>query len=244
MSTCQCKYLQCVFRASTTLFSFACHPHFRGQPTTSTIIQIHQLITTNRGTRRGNTEGDEKTLQEIAISKESFFCCFSFHLSSAILSATRPQLYGNAQRRDSNNKSQASPEQCKQTEQKSLSEGKVESSICHFQFFSPHEWRRSVKRVGAGCHRYCLDAPLGPPCPPSCFSAALINAAARWAPAEAEADMPACCLGAWPCQRWRDRARDREPGSPETRTFAPGSRLCSPPGKRLSGKALSASKMD
>ena len=73
----------------------------------------------------------------------------------------------------------SNPEQCKQTEQKSLSEGKVESSICHFQFFSPHEWRRSVKRVGAGCHRYCLDAPLGPPCPPSCFSAALINAAAR-----------------------------------------------------------------
>ena len=45
--------------------------------------------------------------------------------------------------------------------------------------------------------------------------------------------MPARCLGAWPCQRWRDRARDREPGSPETRTFAPGSRLCTPPGKRL-----------
>ena len=87
--------------------------------------RVQELITTNRGTRRGNTEGDEKTLQEIAISKESFFCCFLFPLSSAILSATRPQLYGNAQRRDSNyNKSQASPEQCKQTEQKAYQRGR------------------------------------------------------------------------------------------------------------------------
>lgn len=142
--------------------------------------RVQELITTNRGTGRGNIEGDEKTLQEIAaISKASLFCCFLFHVSSAGLSATRPQLYGNAERRDSNNNSQASPERCKQTEQKSLSEGKGESSICHFQFFSPQEWRRSVKRAGAGCHRYCLDARLGPPRPASCVSAALVNAAAR-----------------------------------------------------------------
>lgn len=73
----------------------------------------------------------------------------------------------------------------------SLSEGKVKSSICHFQFFSPHERRRSVKCVGSACHRYCFDALVGPRCPASSFYRALINTATGGAPAGAEAALPA-----------------------------------------------------